>query len=198
MELKLVFDDQEFTLNVPDTLVANAEDFFAKMDRDMDQGWQMGREWVEQLDKLQRCQVVANKLLTAMETENHDLGRLMAGYIVSRVPEIERIEPDIHGEPLNTLFHFREHAPRPRVSVPAPPATSGSRGTPAHAKMAALTQAGQQVSKVFRAGKQWKFSVLDAATGNWEESPAIASEQEAERLREAAVHQRYRELRDQS
>jgi hypothetical protein len=198
MELKLVLDSQEFTLNVPDTLVADAEDFFAKMDRDMDQGWQIGREWVGQLDKLQRCQVVANKLLTAMETENHDLGRLMAGYIVSRAPEIESIEPDIHGEPLHTLFQFREHAPTPRASVSAAPPTNDSPGATAHVKMAALAQAGQQVSKVFRAGKQWKFSVLDAASGNWEESPAIASEQEAERLREAAVHQRYQELCDRS
>lgn len=186
MELKLVIDDQEFTLHVPDALVAQAEDFFAKMDSDMDQGWQMGREWVARPDRLQRCQVVANKLVTALETENHDLGRLMAAYLISRAPEIESIEPDVHGEPLNTIFRFREH---PRTSTESVTA-------PAHEKMAALAQAGQQVSKVFRAGKQWKFSILDPNTGKWRESPAIATQQQAERLREAAVHERYQEIRD--
>ena len=196
MELKLVIDDQEFTLQVLGALVTQAEDFFAKMDSDMDQGWQMGREWVAQPDRLQRCQVVANKLVTALETENHDLGRLMAAYIISRAPEIESIEPDIHGEPLNTIFHFHEHPRTSTESVTAPARAAGSTAAPAHGKMAALAQAGQQVSKVFRAGKQWKFSILDPNTGKWRESPAIATEQEAERLREAAVHQRYQEIRD--
>ena len=93
MHLKLIIDDQEYTLDVPGTLVEQAEDFFAKMDLDMNRGWQMGREWVDDLDKLQRCQVVADKLLTAMETENHDLGRLMGGYIMSRAPDSRGVGP---------------------------------------------------------------------------------------------------------
>jgi len=191
MLLKLILDDQIYELNVPDTLIAQAGEFFAKMDADMDKGWMIGREWVEHPDRLQRCKVVADKLVTALETENHDLGRLMAGYILSRAPEIESIEPDIQGEPSNTLFQFRDTA-APQAEPPSTqPHVQPAR--PAD-RIAALSLASQQVSKVFRAGRHWKFSVFDPATDRWEESPAIGSQQEAERLREAAVSKRYEEL----
>ena len=189
MLLKLILDEQILELNVPEGLIDRADDFFANMDRDMDKGWQMGREWVEQPTKLQRCQIVANKLVTALETENHDLGRLMAGYLLSRAPEIDSIEPDIQGEPQNTVFTFRDQVPPAAPPIPA--------GTPADTpkdKMAALAEAGKEVSKVFRAGRQWKFTTLNRSTGEWEESPAIGSQDEAERLRENAVRRRYHEL----
>jgi hypothetical protein len=192
MILKLILDEQIYELNVPESLVAQAQDFFAKMDRDMDQGWQMGREWIEHPDRLQRCQIVADKLLTALETENHDLGRLMAGYIVSRVPEIDSLEPDPTGEPQNTLFTYREAAAPVATSAPAAAPASGG-----NAKLQALTQAGQQVSKVFRAGRHWKFSVLNRASGQWEESPAIGDQAQAENLREIAIKKRYQELCDE-
>ncbi len=190
MLLKLILDEQILELNVPEELLARARDFFDKMDADMDAGWMIGREWVERPDRLQRCMVAADKLVTALETENDNLGRLMAGYILARAPEIESIEPDIQGEPLNTVFQFREDAPP--SAAPAAAADAGS-ARPAD-KIAALSLAGQQVSKVFRAGRHWKFSVFNPATGQWDESPAIGSQPEAERLREAAVRQRFDEL----
>jgi hypothetical protein len=98
----------------------------------------------------------------------------------------------VQGEPLNTVFHYRTEAaaPSPAPATPTPPAAPAR---PAD-KIAALTLAGQQVSKVFRAGRHWKFSVLNTTTGQWEESPAIGSQDEAERLRDAAVRRRYEEL----
>lgn len=198
MILKLILDDQIYELNTPDGLIAQAGEFFAKMDRDMDSGWQMGREWVERPDRLQRCQIVADKLLTALETENDDLGRLMAGYILSRLPEIDSVEPDPGGEPQNTLFTFRETAAETPVEplVP-PPVSADTAATPpagSMTKMQALAQAGKDVSKVFRVGRHWKFSVLNRASGQWEESPAIGDQQQAEDMREFAVKKRYKEL----
>ncbi|MGB5735037.1 MAG: hypothetical protein WBM40_11415, partial [Thiohalocapsa sp.] len=55
-------------------------------------------------------------------------------------------------------------------------------------------QAGHDVTKVFKVGKAWRFSVFDHATDSWQESPLIASEQEAERLRQAALKERYEQL----
>ena len=60
--------------------------------------------------------------------------------------------------------------------------------------MAAMAQAGHDVTKVFKVGKAWRFSVFDHATDAWQESPLIASEQEAERLRQAALKERYEQL----
>ena len=40
MDLKIIIDDQLYTLNVPDELVTSGGDFFDQMDRDMDAGRQ--------------------------------------------------------------------------------------------------------------------------------------------------------------
>jgi hypothetical protein len=53
----------------------------------MDQGWQMSREWVDRPNQLQRCQIIADKLLSALEKENERLGMMMAGYICARLPK---------------------------------------------------------------------------------------------------------------
>ena len=64
MILKVQIDDQLLELNVPEAFVEQAKDFFSRMDADMDQGWQVDREWVEQPDQMLRGQIAANKLLS--------------------------------------------------------------------------------------------------------------------------------------
>ena len=198
MILKLIVDDQLFELNVPDALVEQAEDFFRKMDADMDAGWQMGREWVDAPDKLQRCQIVADKLLTALEKEDDTLGRMMAGYILSRAPEIETVEPDTAGEMQNTRFELGQTRPGTPAAAPSAAEPARPPDRPARLnRMEALAQAGKEVSKVFRVGKQWRFSLFDPETGNWEDSPLTADQSEAERLRELAFKRRFEALSGQ-
>jgi hypothetical protein len=69
-----------------------------KLDRDMDKGWQMSRDWVDNPDVEQRCQIVGDKMLTAMHNDNKKLLMLLAAYILSRVPGIKGIRIDTHGE----------------------------------------------------------------------------------------------------
>jgi len=104
MILKAIIDDWEYNLNVPETLLAEGEEYFTRFDADMDQGWQMSREWVQHPNQVERCQIVADKLLTALENENQELGMLMAGYILDRMPDVDSVEIDIHGEIQNTQF----------------------------------------------------------------------------------------------
>jgi hypothetical protein len=111
MILKVIVDDQLFELNIPSAFMEKAGNFFEQMDRDMDKGWQMSREWVAAPNREQRCQIVADKLLTALEKENHKLGRLMAGYILSRIPEVESLELDTSGEIQNTRIHLAGSGP---------------------------------------------------------------------------------------
>ena len=106
MILKVIVDDQLYELNVPEAFIARASGFFDQMDADMDGGWQMSREWVAAPTREQRCKIVANKLLTALEKGNHKLGRLMAGYILSRMPEVDSLEPDTSGEMQNTRINI--------------------------------------------------------------------------------------------
>lgn len=217
MILKAIVDDQEYSLNVPEAILSGAEGFCTKLDRDMDAGWQMSREWVESPNLEQRCQIVADKLLTALEKENHKLGMLMAAYILKRLPHVEAVELDVQGEVQNNRFRFHQTAtpsdPAPAqashpASDPAPaeanPAGANPAPAPASAqasarpaglnRMQAMAQAGHDVTKVFKVGKAWRFSLYDHATGSWQESPLIATEQEAERLRQAAFKKRYESL----
>ena len=94
MILKLIVDDQLYELSVPEAFMAQAADFFSRMDKDMDAGWQMGREWVPSPNPEQRAQIAANKLYSALENDDHNLGRLMAGYILARQPDVEAVEID--------------------------------------------------------------------------------------------------------
>lgn len=186
MILKAIIDDQEYSLEIPAALVAEAEPYFTKLDADMDQGWQMSRDWVDRPNTLQRAQIVADKLLTALETESQKTGMLMAGYILSRLPGVQTVEIDVHGEIQNTTFTFGEQTTLADAAVPA--------GGEPMTKLAAMEQAGQEVTRVFKVGHGFRFSVLDRGAGGWQDSPVLASEAEAERLRQEAFKARYEAL----
>ena len=192
MILKVVIDDQLLELNVPEAFVTQAGDFFAKMDADMDGGWQVDREWVEKPDRLLRAQIAANKLLTALENEDHKLGRLMAGYIVSRISGIESLELKPAGETRDHVIHVAAEAASDAAPAGAPISHAGAPS--GMSRMQAMAQAARDVSKVFKMGRQYRFSGYNHANGAWEESPAIADKEQAERLREQAVKDRFEAL----
>lgn len=98
MNLKLTINDQTYNIEVPDALLEEADEFYAKMDQDMDKGWQMSRFWVEKPDLYQRCQIVSDRVLGAFHTENKKLLLLMSGYILSRVPQVEEVIVDTSGD----------------------------------------------------------------------------------------------------
>jgi hypothetical protein len=49
-------------------------------------------------DQTQRCQIVADKLLTAMQQDNNEYALLMAAYILHNKPGTRRIRLNIEGE----------------------------------------------------------------------------------------------------
>lgn len=104
MILNVVVDNQTYNLDVPMEIVAGAEEMFDKMDADMDQGWKLGNNWIDSPDAIQRCQIVADKLLTALENENQNMSMLMAGYIINRRPGVNSVNIDISGDILATEF----------------------------------------------------------------------------------------------
>ena len=193
MILNVRIDDKMLELNVPEAFIEQAQDFFATMDADMDKGWQVNREWVEQPDQMLRAQIAANKLLTALENEDHKLGRLMAGYIVSRVPNIDTVELNPAGETRDHRINVTDSATE---ATPQPAATNMAHpGIPTGlSKMEAMAQAAKDVSKVFKMGRQYRFSVYNHATEGWEESPAIPDKEQAETMREHAFKARFEAL----
>lgn len=198
MMLKVIIEEQSFSLPLDDGFIDKAAAFFDKMDQDMDKGWQMGRDWIERPDPMQKLVIVADKLLTAIENEEQQTGMLMAGYIKSRAPKVTSIEMDVTGEMGHDFRENEDQATEAFVNYsPTPTDTETANVSEAPQKLdklSAMQQAGNEVSRVFKTGKQYKFSMLNPATGQWEESPAIADKDEAERLREFAYKRRFDEL----
>ena len=102
MILKVVIDDQVYPINVPDRIINEAGDFFRKIDKDMDNGWQMSRDWVDNPNQEQRCQIVGDKMLTAMHNDNEQLMVLLSAYVLARVPGATGLRIDTNGEMLET------------------------------------------------------------------------------------------------
>jgi len=102
MQFKVVIGEQVYAIELPEELLREAAEFHAKLDRDMDRGWQMSREFVERPDRLQRCQIVADKLLTSIMHGNQATAMLMAGYIALRMPGAIGVDIDAAGEMQNT------------------------------------------------------------------------------------------------
>jgi hypothetical protein len=102
MQLDVFIQDNKFTIDVSPEALEQGRPLFEKMDRDMDAGWRMGPEFVEDPNRVVRAQIAADRLLTALETDKEALSQAMAAYILARVPEARSVTIDTDGEPLNT------------------------------------------------------------------------------------------------
>ena len=92
MILNAIINENSYPIRVPDGMIKGAVDIFTRMDEDMQQGWQMSRTWVDCPDVYQRCQIVADRLLTAMENRNQELVTMMAAYIMARIPDVRELK----------------------------------------------------------------------------------------------------------
>jgi len=108
MKLNIIVDGRTNAFDVPDSLLIEAKDFFDKLDADMGKGWQMSRDWVENPDAEQRCQIAADKILMAIDTDNEKLLMLMAAYILRTMPGVKTVNIDNTGD-MNETDIILEH-----------------------------------------------------------------------------------------
>ncbi|VAW82629.1 hypothetical protein MNBD_GAMMA12-577 [hydrothermal vent metagenome] len=102
MFLVVIVEDWQRQLEVPDDVVKHGHEFFDMVDKDIDKGWKMGPDYIEHPDRDQRIQIVADRLLTAIETEKNELRDLLAGYIITKDSTVTAIRIDPNGDPLST------------------------------------------------------------------------------------------------
>ena len=108
MRFKVIVGDDVYAVEVPGDAVQQSGDFFAMLDRDMDRGWQMSREYVERPDAMQRCQIAADRLLTSIMNNNEATATMMAAYIVTRTPGVIGVDVDTTGEMQNTELLYAQ------------------------------------------------------------------------------------------
>lgn len=104
MILEVYVENNMLKVEVPDEVLGEAGEFFAMMDRDMDRGWKMGPEYVENPDPTQRAQIAADRMLTAIETDNRRLLSMMAAYIAAKLPGVKAVKIATEGDPRESEF----------------------------------------------------------------------------------------------
>ena len=113
MKLNIIVDGRSNAFKVPDNLLTDAKDYFDKLNADMDEGWQMSRDWVEKPDAEQRCQIAGDRILTAIDTDNEQMLMLMAAYILRTMPGVKTIHIDVTGDMNETYFDMEHESVRP-------------------------------------------------------------------------------------
>jgi hypothetical protein len=103
--LILLLGDEQREVALTDNMINEAQPIFDKMDADMSQGWQLSRDYIGNPNLQQRCQIAANRLMTALHTGNTALVSLMAAYIVSRLPNTRTVNINTDGEDDQTSFY---------------------------------------------------------------------------------------------
>lgn len=98
MQLRLQINDTTRDIDVDEFMLTEGEDFFTRLNRDMDKGYQMSRRWVDKPTTEQRCQIVADHLLTALSNGKQQVASLMAAYILKHMPQVHTIQMNTNGD----------------------------------------------------------------------------------------------------
>lgn len=178
MILTAFIEDIPYEMVIPQEMLEEGGGFFSKMDADMDAGWQMGAEFVENPGPFERCQIAADKILGALGTENKTLALLMAAYIVTRLPDVAAVRIATDGEIQNTQFEGR----------------AGFRAPTELSEEQLRARAEQDVAQVYKVGRNYRFAIR-APDGQWQESDALESEDEAMTRRAEVVAEKLNKLK---
>ncbi len=104
MDLKVFMDGNIYSVVVTKGVLEEGKSFYTKMDQDMDKGWMMSRDWVENPTQLQRCQIAADRIADSIHAENETLTHLMVGYILTRMDNVQEVHIDTDGNMMETQF----------------------------------------------------------------------------------------------
>ena len=75
--------------------------YLDNMDSQMDQGIQLGEDFIEQPNALQRSQFVANSLVNLILKDEYSMAIAMCTYLAKRLPDLQQIK--CKGEPEKEL-----------------------------------------------------------------------------------------------
>ena len=110
LTLTILIGEEERHVTLSSEMIADAEHTLSRMDRDMDKGWQLGRRFIEHPGTIERCQIAADRLLTALHTQNEASMSLMSAYILSRLKDVQSVNLNTEGEADETLFYDHHHS----------------------------------------------------------------------------------------
>ena len=104
MHIEIVIGEDVHKVEVPKDLIDNATEVFDKFDNDLAGGWQMSRDWVPCPNTHQRCQIIADRILTAVHHKHQHFIGMACAYIIKKMPHVRRVIIDIDGDITQTQF----------------------------------------------------------------------------------------------
>jgi len=98
MILNLNIDQDSFGIEIKPELLEELRAIHEEMDKEYDEGAQMGRFWVEKPTDEQRCQIAVNNIVNSMHRENKRMLYIMSAYIVYKFPDIKGVTTNAETE----------------------------------------------------------------------------------------------------
>jgi len=95
--------------------------YLDNMDARMDNGIQLGNDFIETPNALQRSQFVANSLVNSLLSKQDSIAVAMCTYLANRMPELQQIKCESEESTLldenNTVKAFEDDEQEPGVSI---------------------------------------------------------------------------------
>jgi len=89
MNFNITIDEESYTLEVSDEIMKELQGAIEDMDADFDKGARIGRYWIDAPSDEQRCQLAADKVVSAVHQQNVRMFYQMAAYILTKFPTLK-------------------------------------------------------------------------------------------------------------
>jgi len=89
MNFNITIDEESYTLEVSDAIMKELQGTIEEMDADFDKGARIGRYWIDVPSDEQRCQIAADKVVSAVHQQNVRMFYQMAAYILTKFPTLQ-------------------------------------------------------------------------------------------------------------
>lgn len=91
MNFNITIDEESYTLEVSDTIMQELQGVIKDMDVGFDKGARIGRYWIDTPSDEQRCQIAADKVVSALHQQNVRMFYQMAAYILTKLPTLKMV-----------------------------------------------------------------------------------------------------------
>ena len=187
MIIDVKINEKHESLALPDKFISDASAMFLKMDNDMDKGWQLKMNWIESPDLMDRCKIAMYKFNDALEKDDPKTASLMLGYVVYKMPEIKGVHLEFDDEESTINFYTDQ-------GLYSEQNKSYQKMDDIEVPVNIQKRANDEVTRIYKTGRNFRFSALDKNEGRWVESEAIKDESLAQQLREKAYKERIASL----
>lgn len=82
--------------------------FLDTMDLDMDEGFELGGQFLNKPDRMERAKYVAMGLIVALQNKNNEMVNAMGAYLVNRLPDLKQVRATDCGNDVEMDLLFTE------------------------------------------------------------------------------------------